>query len=126
MKPICPGCASRDAYEIKPAEYVCPCRVEFTFSEGLIPMARSIEMARVLTHPTRVAILDCYQEKPKWSANQLAKKLGVPLTNVSYHMKQLREHLVGKKRLLVKDGQRARRGAVETFYRVNPEIVGGL
>lgn len=126
MKPNCPGCASPNAYEIETAVYICSCQTRFTMAEGLIPMARSIEMAKVLSHPLRVAILDRYNEQPRWSANQLSKDLEQPLGTVSYHMKKLREALVGKKHLLVKCGQRPRRGAVETFYRVNPEIVGAF
>ncbi len=126
MKPICPGCASPNAYEIETAVYVCSCQARFTMAEGLIPMARSVEMARVLSHPLRVAILGRYNAQPKWSAKQLSLELGQPLGTVSYHMKKLRESVVGKRRLLVKCGEQPRRGAVETFYRVNPEIVGAL
>lgn len=66
-----------------------------------------------LAHPTRRRILDYMQAHERVSPRELADALGVPLGNVSYHVRRLRGLDAIK---LV--GQTARRGATEHHYRL--------
>jgi DNA-binding transcriptional ArsR family regulator len=67
--------------------------------------------ARAVSHPLRREILDALADGAM-SPNQLAKKLGQPLTNVAYHVRQLAE--LGAVALV---DSRPVRGALEHFYR---------
>jgi predicted transcriptional regulator len=71
-------------------------------------------VARGTLHPLQVAILERAAASPdeKVSPIELAQELGVPLGNASYHVRVL--HTQG---FLVKAGTRARRGAVQHYYR---------
>jgi DNA-binding transcriptional ArsR family regulator len=69
------------------------------------------QLAKALAHPLRVRILTSLH-KGISSPNQLARELGEPLGNVSYHVKTLLEYDCVE---LVKT--EPRRGAVEHFYR---------
>jgi DNA-binding transcriptional ArsR family regulator len=68
-------------------------------------------LIKALAHPLRVHVLAILNEKVA-SPNELAKELGEGLSQVSYHVKVLREYGCIE---LVKT--EPRRGAVEHFYR---------
>jgi DNA-binding transcriptional ArsR family regulator len=68
-------------------------------------------LAKALAHPLRVQLLAALNEGVA-SPNELAKKLGEPLTNVSYHVRML--HDLGTIELVETE---PRRGALEHYYR---------
>ena len=68
-----------------------------------------------LGHPLRVQILLLLLNEPG-SATTLTEPLGVPLGNVSYHLKEV---LDKKCKVVAKVRDRQVRGALETFYRVD-------
>ena len=67
--------------------------------------------AQAVSHPLRREILDALANGAM-SPNQLAKKLGEPLTNVAYHVRKLAD--LGAVALV---DSRPVRGALEHFYR---------
>jgi DNA-binding transcriptional ArsR family regulator len=69
------------------------------------------KLAKALAHPLRVQILSILNERVA-SPNQLAKELGEPLGNVSYHVKVLLDYDCAE---LIR--REPRRGAIEHFYR---------
>jgi DNA-binding transcriptional ArsR family regulator len=68
-------------------------------------------LAKALAHPLRVQLLAQLNQGVA-SPNELAKKLGEPLTNVSYHVRML--HDLGCIELVQTE---PRRGALEHYYR---------
>jgi DNA-binding transcriptional ArsR family regulator len=68
-------------------------------------------LAKALAHPLRVQLLAALNEGVA-SPNELAKRLGEPLTNVSYHVRML--HDLGCIELVQTE---PRRGALEHYYR---------
>jgi DNA-binding transcriptional ArsR family regulator len=68
-------------------------------------------LAKALAHPLRVQLLAALNEGVA-SPNELAKRLGEPLTNVSYHVRML--HDLGTIELVETE---PRRGALEHYYR---------
>jgi DNA-binding transcriptional ArsR family regulator len=72
---------------------------------------------KALTHPLRIQILELTQEG-EWSPKRLSDKLGAPLGNVSYHVRQL-----AAMGLLKEVGKIPRRGAIEHLYRAIPATV---
>jgi DNA-binding transcriptional ArsR family regulator len=68
-------------------------------------------LAKALAHPLRVQLLAALNQGVA-SPNELAKKLGEPLTNVSYHVRML--HDLGCIELVDTE---PRRGALEHYYR---------
>lgn len=68
-------------------------------------------LAKALAHPLRVQLLAALNEGVA-SPNELAKRLGEPLTNVSYHVRML--HDLGTIELVKTE---PRRGALEHYYR---------
>jgi DNA-binding transcriptional ArsR family regulator len=76
-------------------------------------MASAVDsrLAKALAHPLRVQLLAALNEGVA-SPNELAKKLGEPLTNVSYHVRML--HDLGCIELVETE---PRRGALEHYYR---------
>ena len=68
-------------------------------------------LAKALAHPLRVQLLAGLNEGVA-SPNELAKRLGEPLTNVSYHVRML--HDLGCIELVDTE---PRRGALEHYYR---------
>jgi DNA-binding transcriptional ArsR family regulator len=68
-------------------------------------------LAKALAHPLRVQLLAQLNQGVA-SPNELAKKLGEPLTNVSYHVRML--HDLGCIELVDTE---PRRGALEHYYR---------
>jgi DNA-binding transcriptional ArsR family regulator len=68
-------------------------------------------LAKALAHPLRVQLLAALNEGVA-SPNELAKRLGEPLTNVSYHVRML--HDLGCIELVETE---PRRGALEHYYR---------
>jgi DNA-binding transcriptional ArsR family regulator len=68
-------------------------------------------LAKALAHPLRVQLLAALNQEVA-SPNELAKKLGEPLTNVSYHVRML--HDLGTIELVETE---PRRGALEHYYR---------
>ena len=68
-------------------------------------------LAKALAHPLRVQLLAALNEGVA-SPNELAKTLGEPLTNVSYHVRML--HDLGCIELVDTE---PRRGALEHYYR---------
>lgn len=67
--------------------------------------------AKCISHPLRRRILDLLASRPI-SPNALAVALDEPLTNVSYHVRQLAE--LGAIELV---DAKPRRGALEHYYR---------
>jgi DNA-binding transcriptional ArsR family regulator len=80
-------------------------------------MAKEFDWKRLAlaeVHPLRLQILEAFDSSKKpLSPKELCRKVGAPLSNVSYHVKQLREAQIVE---LVKT--EPRRGAVEHFYRL--------
>lgn len=68
-------------------------------------------LAKALAHPLRVQLLAALNQGVA-SPNELSKKLGEPLTNVSYHVRML--HDLGCIELVETE---PRRGALEHYYR---------
>ena len=75
------------------------------------------EIVKALAHPLRVRILNVLEQRTA-SPNQLANELGVPLGNVSYHVRMLAK--IGLIKLVSK---RQRRGAIEHFYKAEARPV---
>jgi DNA-binding transcriptional ArsR family regulator len=76
------------------------------------PEERRAVIARMLTHPVRVKILDLLTEKGKpMSPKQLAEACELPLANIAYHV-----GLLDKAGFIVLRRREPRRGAVEHFY----------
>lgn len=71
------------------------------------------KLARAEVHPLRLTILEVFVSGGTHSAKRLSDSLGEALSNVSYHMKELREN--GFLELV---SRRPRRGAYESFYRL--------
>lgn len=67
-------------------------------------------LVKALAHPLRVSILSALEQRTA-SPSQLAEELGVPLPNLSYHIRMLVQLDLLK---LVKT--RPRRGAIEHYY----------
>lgn len=88
-------------------------------TEGIVTEDRAI--GAVLRHPLRLKIvvgIGSSEASPK----ELADRLGEPLGNVSYHVRELLYAGV-----LQKAGTRQVRGAVQHFYRCDTEaVVAGL
>lgn len=86
-----------------------------------------IRFAKVFAHPTRVTMLFHLSRVPAMSSKELSELLDEPLGDISYHMRMMANQ---KPEPLVtpveKKAGNGRRGAIETFYRVNPEIVGAF
>lgn len=73
-------------------------------------------IAKAIAHPLRIEILERFPANAgggKISPNDLAKQLGEPLTNVSYHVRMLAD--LGALEL---GETEPRRGALEHYYRV--------
>jgi len=75
------------------------------------------EIVKALAHPLRVRILTILEQQTA-SPNQLANELGVPLGNVSYHVRML-----AKLGLIKLVSKRQRRGAIEHFYKAEARPV---
>jgi DNA-binding transcriptional ArsR family regulator len=69
-------------------------------------------LAKALAHPLRLRILGLLEQGSS-TPKELARRLGVPLGNVSYHVRALRDH-----GFLELEHTRVVRGAVEHRYRV--------
>jgi hypothetical protein len=92
-----------------------------------LPPARRPEIdwehvARGTIHPLRIRIMEHAAEDPerKFAAAELADGWGVPLGNVSYHVRSL--HVQG---LLARAGQRTVRGAMQRYYRAGAHLLYG-
>lgn len=82
-------------------------------------------LARVVAHPLRIEALSILSERAA-SPKELGAALGTPVGNISYHVRELER--IGMIELVE---EKARRGAVEHFYRAihrpvpdNPEWEG--
>ena len=80
-------------------------------------------IARAELHPLRFAILEQLTTPPPdgdpgWSASTLATALNARLAATSHHMRELRD-----RGWLVEVGQRRRRGAIQTFYRLGGDVL---
>lgn len=71
------------------------------------------QAAKAMSHPLRFRIQAVLIERPQASPNELSKLLEEPLTNVSYHVRQMHEH-----NLLELVDTEPRRGALEHYYRL--------
>jgi DNA-binding transcriptional ArsR family regulator len=69
------------------------------------------KLAKVMSHPLRVRILRALEDGMA-SPNQIARRLGAPLPNVSYHVRALE-----RAGLIVLEKTEPRRGAVEHYYK---------
>lgn len=120
MKINCPKCASKDIAPPLAGRLRCnTCKHEFKPAEGLISLSQALTLGKALNHQTRRDILLQFVGKQELSANEIAKLLDEGLSQVSYHMKMLRDT---KPPFLLKTKQRQVRGAIEKFYRVNPSV----
>ena len=70
-------------------------------------------MVKALAHPLRLRIIDALEDRSA-SPSELSQELGVPIGNVSYHVRRLEALGVLK---LVDTAQR--RGAVEHYFRLD-------
>jgi DNA-binding transcriptional ArsR family regulator len=68
-------------------------------------------LAKVVAHPLRIEALSIFVERPA-SPKELAAELGSPVSNVSYHVRELAR--IGMIELVE---EKKRRGAIEHFYR---------
>jgi DNA-binding transcriptional ArsR family regulator len=68
-------------------------------------------LIKALAHPLRVRIL-AYMNDREWSPNELSEELNEGLSQVSYHVKVLRDF-----EMIEQTRTEPRRGAVEHFYR---------
>jgi DNA-binding transcriptional ArsR family regulator len=68
-------------------------------------------LMKALSHPLRVQILTLVNERP-WSPNEMSKELDEGLSQVSYHVKVLRDF-----ELIELTKTEPRRGAVEHYYK---------
>lgn len=77
-------------------------------------------MVTALAHPLRVQILDLLENQTA-SPSELAEQIGLPIANVSYHVRKLES--LGVLKL---DREARRRGAVEHYYRIEnrPSVRG--
>lgn len=67
-----------------------------------------------LQHPLRREILKAMVGKPRVSPRQIADQISEPLSNVSYHVRVLRQH----EAVQLVDQEHVR-GAVQNFYRMD-------
>ncbi len=74
-------------------------------------------LMKALSHPLRVQILTLINERP-WSPNEISKELDEGLSQVSYHVKVLKDFKCIE---LVKT--EPRRGAVEHYYSATERII---
>lgn len=74
-------------------------------------------LMKALTHSVRVQILSLIVDG-EWSPNQLHKELGIGLSQISYHIKVLKDF-----ELIELTKEEPRRGAVEHFYRAVERVV---
>lgn len=74
-------------------------------------------LLKALTNPVRVQCLSLMIDG-EWSPNQLHKELGVGLSQVSYHVKVLKDF-----ELIELAKEEPRRGAVEHFYRAVERVI---
>jgi DNA-binding transcriptional ArsR family regulator len=75
------------------------------------------QLVKALTHSARVQILSLMVDG-EWSPNQLHKELGIGLSQISYHIKKLRDF-----GLIELTKEEPRRGAVEHFYRATTRVI---
>lgn len=68
-------------------------------------------LMKALSHPLRVQILTLANERP-WSPNEMSKELDEGLSQVSYHVKVLKDF-----KMIEMTNTEPRRGAVEHFYK---------
>lgn len=73
-------------------------------------------LMKALTHSVRVQILSLMVDG-EWSPNQLHKELGVGLSQISYHIKVLKDF-----ELIEPTKTEPRRGAVEHFYKATTRV----
>lgn len=124
MKLICPKCFDSETKEQAGGTFTCSKGHVFAVGDALIPVSRGVSIAKILTHPLRLRMLLQFDQHPELSASKLATLLDAGVTDVSYHMRVLRDAEPVPFVLLTKEAPV--RGAIETFYRVNPEIVRAL
>jgi len=75
-----------------------------------------LRLIKALSHPMRTRILGLLDERIA-SPRELSEELGVPLQNVSYHVREL-----AKLRLVKLVRTRQRRGALEHLYTAVPHV----
>jgi len=74
-------------------------------------------LMKALSHPLRVRCLTLINNRP-WSPRELSDELGEGLSQVSYHIKVLRDF-----ELIQLCGEEPRRGAVEHYYRAVHRVI---
>jgi DNA-binding transcriptional ArsR family regulator len=79
--------------------------------QGKEKLPLQMRLLKSLAHPMRVAILDL-MNAGEWSPNELKKALGEGLSQVSYHIKVLKDF-----EMIEMTRTEPRRGAVEHYYR---------
>lgn len=81
------------------------------------PVVEADLAGKAMAHPLRAALLQELLVGGVASPNELAKRLGHPLTNVSYHVRML--HDLGCIELVETE---PRRGALEHYYRARVRV----
>lgn len=74
------------------------------------------DLVKALSHPLRYRILTVLEQRNA-SPSDLAEEFGMPIGNVSYHVRQLAQ--LGLIRLV---SRRQRRGAIEHYYRAQARL----
>jgi hypothetical protein len=121
MKVICPQCATKEVKEPGAKKrFVCAAGHEFEADEGLISLSQALILGKALGHPIRLKALLQYKQTEELAADDIAKAIGEPVSNVSYHMKVLRDC---KPPFLLFTRDEAVRGALKKFYRLNPNAI---
>lgn len=79
--------------------------------------AFDVELIKALSHEWRVLILSLLMDG-EWSPKMIDKELGFGLSQVSYHVKELKKY-----GLIEQTKTEPRRGAVEHFYRATKRVI---
>lgn len=75
-----------------------------------VVVLRDLEQIKAISHPYRIEILACFEEKPA-TAKQIADKMGEPHAKINYHIKTLQ-----KMEILQLVDERAKSGIIEKYY----------
>lgn len=81
----------------------------------------TVEVLKALGQVDRLRVLEAFAVRKPLSPVQVQPHVGIPLGNVSYHVR-----LLADAGLLEPAGTRPRRGALEHFYKVTPKGHAGL
>jgi predicted transcriptional regulator len=77
------------------------------------------QVARATLHPLQLRIIERAAAGGRFSPKQLADEWGLPVNNLAYHVRALRDL-----KLLTPAGTKQRRGATEHYYRGSRGLFG--